>query len=100
MTTSTISRLISEVLVPLGVIGTGLAVLAALVTCALVFVHEERIGISIGGWIAGLLLSVAAGFSDLRPVLAALGSGVVMITFLLIVLRVKQLRSENSLSRR
>lgn len=88
--TMTITRQISDLLVPLGIAGAVLVAVSCLVTCIMVVRRGEDIGIPVAGWIVGTMLSLAAGFSDLRPLLFSIGSGIVMAVVVLLILRAKR----------
>ncbi|WP_460783434.1 hypothetical protein [Microbacterium tumbae] len=57
-------RDLTEVFVPIGVFGAGIAVLCAVVAMIAIAVGRPgAVGMAVGGWIVGAMLSVAASFA-------------------------------------
>ncbi|WDH79496.1 hypothetical protein PTQ19_03375 [Microbacterium esteraromaticum] len=77
-------RQLSEALVPLGTAGAVLATVSALIVCVMLAVRSHELGIPIAAWLAGTILSLAAGFSDLTPLIVSGSSGVAMLAFMLV----------------
>ncbi|QMU98204.1 hypothetical protein FVO59_14165 [Microbacterium esteraromaticum] len=77
-------------LVPLGTIGAVLATVSVVLTCGIVAAGRDEVGLPVAGWLVGTLLSLAAGFSDLRPTLFSIAGGVTMAVFIVVALLIRR----------
>ena len=98
MNTIAIQRDVAALLVPLGIAGAAIAVASVVLTCVILVIRGEEIGLPVAGWIIGTMLSLAAAYSDLKPAFIAAAAGAALAVFGLVIFWLKRARTQRMLS--
>lgn len=68
-----------EILEGIGTVGAVLSIVGAIIVCVTLAKGDGELAGPVAVWLVGTLLTVAAAFVDLRPVVVSASTGVVMV---------------------